>query len=205
MNDNPLGLDETKPELSENGSGESVYKENESQSRGEYHQPVNEENQNCRQNDCGQGPGQGNFGRQTYPYQEPYQPVSQGFGIASMILGIISLALFCSCVNILLAIAAIIFGIIQLATPGSKKGMAVAGLITSGLSILLFIIFSVTFVISTDFQDGFQQGFRQELQNGPDEDFSERYDYEYQVPDFEFDEDTFEYKVPDPEFDDDTF
>lgn len=187
MNDNPLGLDETKPELSENESSESIYKENESQNRGEYHQPTNADNQGYWQNDYSQGTGQGNFGQQTYPYQEPYQPVSQGFGIASMVLGIVSLVLFCSCVNILLAIAAIIFGIIQLATPGSKKGMAIAGLITSALSILLFIIFSVTFVISTDFQEGFQQG----IQNGLDRNFPEQYEYEYQFPDPEFDDDTF--------------
>ena len=49
MNDNPLGLDETKPELSENESSESIYKENESQNQGEYHQPENAENQSyCR-------------------------------------------------------------------------------------------------------------------------------------------------------------
>ena len=195
MNDNPLGLDETKPELSENESSESIYKENESQNRGEYHQPENTENQSYWQTDYSQGTGQGNFGQQTYPYQEPYQPVSQGFGIASMVLGIVSLVLFCSCVNILLAIAAIIFGIIQLATPGSKKGMAIAGLITSALSILLFIIFSVTFAISTDFQEGFQQGF----QNGLRENLPDQHHYESDSPDY--DEDDFY----DDLFNDDTF
>lgn len=187
MNENPLELDETKPEPSENEGGESIYKERESQNRGEYHQPEDTENQSNWQKDYSQETGRETSGQQTYPYQEPYQPVSQGFGIASMILGIVSLVLFCSCVNILLAIAAIIFGIIQLATPGSKKGMAIAGLITSILSILLFIIFAVTLVISTDFQEGFRQG----MQNGMDGNFPEEYRYEYRFPDPKFDDDTF--------------
>ena len=33
-----------------------------------------------------------------------------GFGIASLVLGIISLLLFCTCINIPLAILAIVFG-----------------------------------------------------------------------------------------------
>ena len=78
MSDNSLGLDEAKPKISEDGSQEGIYKENESQNRGEYHQPAGENNQGGWQNDNSQNAYQGNYDQQTYPYQEPYQPVSQG-------------------------------------------------------------------------------------------------------------------------------
>ena len=175
MNDNPLGLDETKSDVSENEFREGIYKETESPYQGEYHQPVNE--------DHSQGMHQENPYQQTSPYQEPYQPISQGFGIASMILGIISLVLFCSCVNLILAVISIIFGIIQLSTPESKKGMAIAGLITSGLSILLFLIAMVAFIVSADFQNGFEQGLQDSLNNLPNQNY-----YESDLPDYEDDD-----------------
>ena len=61
-----------------------------------------------------------------------------GFGIASMVLGIISLLCFCTCINIIPAILAIVFGIIQIMTR-EHKGMAIAGIVTGALSICLLI------------------------------------------------------------------
>ena len=69
---------------------------------------------------------------------------SQGFGIASLILGILSLLLFCTCINIPLAILAIIFGIIQL-VKYKQKGLAIGGLVTAGISLLLLIILVAAF------------------------------------------------------------
>ena len=63
-----------------------------------------------------------------------------GFGIASMVLGIISLALFCMCINIPLAILAIVFGIVQLVRY-EKKSMGIAGIVTGGFSIVAFVIY----------------------------------------------------------------
>lgn len=65
---------------------------------------------------------------------------STGFGIASLVLGIIAVVLFCTGCNILLAVLAIIFGIIQLVR-SNYKGMAIGGIITGGLSIVFFIIY----------------------------------------------------------------
>ncbi len=207
MSDNPLGLDETKPEISEESSQEGLYKENESQNRGEYHQPADENNQGYWQNGDSQGSGRENPYQQTNLYQEPYQPVSQGFGVASMILGILALVLFCSCVNLILAVISIIFGIIQLATPESKKGMAITGLITSGISILLFLIFVVTFVLSADFQNGFDQELQDRLNNLPNQDHYESNFPDYDEDDRFEDEDRFEDGVFDIDdlFEDDTF
>ena len=72
---------------------------------------------------------------------------SEGFGIASLVLGIITALLFCTCISWITGILAIIFGIIQL-VKGNKKGMAIVGLITGGIgfaaSIILYILIFFT-------------------------------------------------------------
>lgn len=77
-------------------------------------------------------------------YQQPiYGQATQkqkgdsiGFGIASLILGIASIFLFACCVNYILAILAIIFGIVQIVT-NQKKGLAIGGIVTAGISIVI--------------------------------------------------------------------
>lgn len=70
-----------------------------------------------------------------------------GFAIASLVLGIVAVVGFCSCINIPIAILGIIFGIIHLVQHG-KNGMAIAGIITSGVSILLFVIFMMLYSLA---------------------------------------------------------
>ena len=127
---------------------------------------------------------QGAYLQNTYQqmYQEPQKP-SQVFGIVSMILGIVALVFFCSCINLPLAVIAIILGIIQLVRPESKKGMAITGIITSAASILLFIIMIVAFMLSADFKEGFAEGFEQ----GLGDDFY----YNYDLPEAGPGDDTF--------------
>lgn len=81
------------------------------------------------------------------PYSQPTPPVKEksdsiGFGIASMVLGISSVLLFCTCFNIVTAILAVIFGIIQL-VKNKNKVFAIVGISTAALSIILTIIFWV--------------------------------------------------------------
>ena len=85
-----------------------------------------------------------------YNYGQPNgnnKSESEGFGIASMILGIITVLLFCTCISWITGILAVIFGILQL-VKGNKKGMAVVGLITGGIgfaaSIILYILIFFT-------------------------------------------------------------
>lgn len=85
-----------------------------------------------------------------YNYGQPNgnnKSESEGFGIASLILGIITVLLFCTCISWITGILAIIFGILQL-VKGNKKGMAVVGLITGGIglvaSIILYILIFFT-------------------------------------------------------------
>lgn len=108
-------------------------------------------------------------------YQQPYttyggQPEKQkgesiGFGIASMILGIVALIFFCTGCNILFAILAIVFGIVQL-VKNKQKAFAITGIITAGLSMLLFIMLYVMMVISAgtsdyydDYYDNYYDGY----------------------------------------------
>lgn len=77
-----------------------------------------------------------------YNYGQPNgnnKSESEGFGIASLILGIITVLLFCTCISWITGILAIIFGILQL-VKGNKKGMAIVGLITGGIGFVVSII-----------------------------------------------------------------
>lgn len=66
----------------------------------------------------------------------------KGLCIASMVLGIISIVLFCIWyISVPCAILAIIFGILGMKS--SFKGMAIAGIITGALGILFTIVIFV--------------------------------------------------------------
>lgn len=70
----------------------------------------------------------------------------KGMSIASLVLGIVSVALFCiTYVSIPCAILAIIFGVL-----GKKKGgagMAKAGLILGIIAVVLFVLFVILTVV----------------------------------------------------------
>lgn len=81
----------------------------------------------------------------------------KGFCIASMVLGIVALVFFCIWyISIPCAILAIIFGILGVKTP--TKGMAIAGLVTGSIglviSITIIILIAIGVMISaTGFSD----------------------------------------------------
>lgn len=109
-----------------------------------------------------------------------------GFGIASLVLGILALITFCTvCFNVPLAILAIIFAIIQL-VKGNGKGLAIGGLITSGLSIVACIVFYLVIGLSvpkfSDMSD--MDSFMQQYP----ELYQELEDYNYDMDDFDFDD-----------------
>ena len=64
---------------------------------------------------------------------------SNGLGIASMVVGIIALLLSC-CYGGLLGIIGLILGIIVVTKSDSKKGIAITGIITSGIALLISFI-----------------------------------------------------------------
>ena len=80
-----------------------------------------------------------------YNYQDNNvnsQKETVGFAITSMVLGILSILLSCSYiyVSIILSVLALIFGIIHLKNKKSGQGMAIAGICTGAISILIKII-----------------------------------------------------------------
>ena len=63
-----------------------------------------------------------------------------GLAIASLVLGLLSLIGFCCCgINIITAPLAIIFGIVSLAKHRGGTGMAITGIITAVLSLLIIV------------------------------------------------------------------
>ena len=103
--------------------------------------------------------GTPNYGNPNWAGMQPDQKKtdSAAFGIVAMVLGILALLLFCTWINYILGIIAIVFGIIQL-VKHRQKGMAIAGIVMSGVSFLLTLIlyagiFSALGNESSDFYD----------------------------------------------------
>lgn len=108
----------------------------------ETNQTYENHNQNCETNQTYENYNQ-QYNNMHGTWQAPnLKKEGNGFGIASFVLGLISLLLFCACVNWLTAILAITFGIIQL-LQYRERGFAIAGIITAGLSLVLWIIMVV--------------------------------------------------------------
>lgn len=104
--------------------------------------------------------------------QEPEKTESQGFGIASLVLGILAIVFSCTCINIILAILSVIFAIVQIVN-SSKKGMAIAGIITSAVSIVFtaiiwFAIFTESADVLEDY-DSYYNEFYDEFYDAYDE------------------------------------
>lgn len=115
-----------------------------SQQSGYSEQPYNnqqsEYNQQSYSNQQPDYNGQPGYSNQ--PYNNYTQP-SSGFGIASMVCGIIALitcCLWCTCIP--LAVVSIVLGILQI-QKGTAKGMAIAGIVCSAIALILFVVLTV--------------------------------------------------------------
>jgi hypothetical protein len=126
-----------------------------------------------------------------------------GFGLASLILGAAAVLLFPTCVNFILIILAVIFGIIQLATR-RKKAMAVVGIVLAGVSLVLSIVFWVVIASNVDLGAYLDSDNVFDYDYGYDYDYDDDYNYDYDYDydfdyDFDFPEELFpgdEYSVP---------
>lgn len=113
--------------------------------------------------------GNGMYNNQYYAYQSMQNnnmhKNSGGFGIASLVIGIISLLTsFTIVFPYILGPLAIIFGIIQLVKKYSK-GMSIAGIILGALSIIASIIISlsmISFMQSDFFKDILKDSYNSE-------------------------------------------
>ncbi len=92
-----------------------------------------------------------------------YKKGENSFGMAAMICGILSVVFFLLFINIPLAAAAIVLGIMQLVHPG-KKTFAVIGIAAAVLSILLMAGGWAAIIMGTARSDpAIWQQFQQEI------------------------------------------
>lgn len=104
-----------------------------------------------------------------------------GFGIASMILGILSLALFCACINIPLAIAAVVFGVLHLIRNPENKAFGIVGIVTAIISVVLFFVMVVLLVPRAYHEYREQNGIHQPY-GFDDDDFDDDFDFDFEFP-----------------------
>lgn len=113
-----------------------------------------------------------------------------GLGIASMVLGIVSLLLFCTCINFITAVTAIILGIIQICN-NKEKSLAIVGITTSAVSLVLALLLWITFTIGVgdmginsyeEFYDSYYDSYYDDNYDDyfPYNNFDEYYYYEEQ-------------------------
>lgn len=104
-------------------------------------------------------------------YNQPPQPPKMGMAIAALVIGILSMTLCCAG-GTFLGIIGIILGIISLTKNYDGKGMAIAGIITSVLGVLIGIFMLFYLAI---FVYAFNEGM------------SEYEDYLYEYEDYMYD------------------
>lgn len=77
---------------------------------------------------------------------------SKGLSIAALIMGILSM--LCCCIGFPFAIVGIILAIIVLVKGKNGKGLAIAGLITSGITLIISIITAISMIPVIPYIDG---------------------------------------------------
>ena len=139
-----------------------------------------------------------NYQNNTYQQPVPAQP-GKGFGIASMVLGIIALLItllscclpFLLILSGLLGLLSIVFGIIAIAKKRGK-GMGIAGLICSVVGLLLAIailIFSILMGAGLMAMPAFME----EYEDYYYDDYYYDYDYDDYYYDYDYDYDDWDY------------
>lgn len=77
---------------------------------------------------------------------------SKGLSIAALIMGILSM--LCCCIGFPFAIVGIILAVIVLVKGKNGKGLAIAGLITSGITLVISIIAAVSIIPVMPYMEG---------------------------------------------------
>ncbi len=107
------------------------------------------------------------YQQQQYQYQNQYQPYQQpkasnGMSIASMVLGIIGIIMFCiPYFAIPAAIVGLILGIVSIRTHKGGRGMAIAGLILSIIALLFGLLIVVSMFSLFQNPDFFNQFYEE--------------------------------------------
>lgn len=171
-------------EMEQNNNDSNMYGENQTTSDEQTHTEdtsYGETQQDSMENPYGNpygNPYENPYGNQ-YQYNPyggaPREPqrgphgkkMSVGLGIASLVIGIISLMCFCTGLNVILAILAIVFGIVQLATCESK-GLAIGGIVMAAISIVLTAITYGLLFSNVTFTNMMKEEVQQNFQDDED-------------------------------------
>ena len=172
--------------MEKNNNDSNMYGENQTTSDEQTHTEdtsYGEKQQDSTENPYGnpygnpyENPYGNNQGYQYNPYggapREPQRgphgkKMNVGLGIASLVIGIISLMCFCTGLNVILAILAIVFGIVQLATCESK-GLAIGGIVMAAISIVLTAITYGLLFSNVTFTDMMKEEVQQNFQDDED-------------------------------------
>lgn len=114
--------------------------------------------------------------QQNNDYSDPYQSVpayseepqgSKGLSITSMVLGICSIVFSCCCLGGGLGIAALVTGIIAKVKNKPGSGMALAGIITGAVGLLIYIVLTIIGLASGS-SDSFYESFMEGYNSGYD-------------------------------------
>ncbi len=111
------------------------------------------------------------YGEQTLYVAEPLteEKKTNGFGIASLVLGIFSLLCCCATpISGICAILALVFAIVSRKKMGAFDALSIVGLVLSILGLLIFA-FSLLFFIAMITSPAFWEGFFQGLEEGATE------------------------------------
>ncbi len=168
-------------EMEQNNNDSSMYGENQTTSDEQTH--TEDTSYRETQQDSTENPYGNPYGN---PYENPYgnqyqynpyggaprepqrgphgKKMNVGLGIASLVIGIISLMCFCTGLNVILAILAIVFGIVQLATCESK-GLAIGGIVMAAISIVLTAITYGLLFSNVTFTDMMKEEVQQNFQD----------------------------------------
>ena len=102
-----------------------------------------------------------------YGQPQPGQGGGQGLAIASLVLGILSLVCCCTVYpSLIMGIVSFVLSLVVLIQKKPGKGMAIAGLICSGIAIVFLIIILIFSFSVDEYQlQRFQQEILEELQD----------------------------------------
>lgn len=111
-----------------------------------------------------------NNSRNNNPRDDRYAGQPQkinGFAVASLVLGILSILLCCTvCFSISMGALSILFAILSKRRGTPMSGMSIAGIILSCVAILLSIAMTVSLFMDPDFRDAFEEGFMEGYEKG---------------------------------------
>ena len=110
---------------------------------------------------------QNSYNQPTYS-AEPYPPQSStpGLSIAGMICGILSLLTCCFYyIGLPLAVLGLIFSIIGMKRTANGKGMAVAGIVTSAITLAIIVIMLIIVLVAANSSPYFYYEFENGLES----------------------------------------